>query len=102
MHAIAWIRASAGVVGGSGAGVFGGTSASLIGIAGWWRIVIACGNFAPKSGLVELRYRVYQLVSTSSEVSDVRRPICFAPVALLLDRVRNASRLTGSAPLDSR
>ena len=32
----------------------------------------------------------------------VRRPICLAPVAMLLGRTRKRSRLTGSAPLDFR
>jgi hypothetical protein len=80
--------------------VLGGVSVSvsLIGIAGCLRISNACGNVAPKSAFVELRQRVYQLVSTSSEVGDVKRPVCFAPVALLLGRVRNAWRLTGPRP----
>jgi hypothetical protein len=43
---------------------------------------------------------VYQLVSTFSFCRFVSRPICWAPVALLLGRVRNASRLTCSAPID--
>ena len=44
--------------------------------------VIACGKVAPKSGFVELRYLVYQLVSTVSFMRLVRRPIFWAPVCL--------------------
>jgi len=36
-----------------------------------------------------LRYRVHQLVSTVSCIRFVSRPICCAPVALLLGKVRN-------------
>jgi hypothetical protein len=36
-------------------------------------MVIACGKVAPKSGLVALRYRIYQLVSTLSMADFVDR-----------------------------
>jgi hypothetical protein len=80
----------------------GGVSASLTGIAGWSLIVTACAKLAPRSGLRVLRYRVYQLVSTSSACRFVSRPTRLAPVAALLGSVRNASRLTGCAPFDRR
>ena len=44
----------------------------------------------------ELRYFVQKLVSTVSCMRLVSRPICCAPVALLLGNVRNLSRLTDS------
>src|SRR5947209_11995835 len=84
----------------------GFTSSSVLGIAVCCptaNVGIALGNLSPKSGfLVRLRYRVHQLVSTVSCIRFVSRPICCAPVALLLGKVRNASRLTVSAPLEAR
>jgi hypothetical protein len=53
--AIACIRVCWGPTGGTGAGRFGGVSASLSGIAGWRRIVTACGKVAPRSGFFVLR-----------------------------------------------
>src|ERR1700726_4835364 len=70
---------------------------------------VAWINFAAgsKSGLVMLRYRVQKLVSMVNWVRFVRRPpsprkFWFAPVALLVGRCRNGSRLTALAPFDSR
>src|SRR5437667_7611332 len=61
------------------------------------------GNVGSRSGLfARLRYRVHQLVSTVSCIRFVSRPICRAPVVLLLGKTRKASRLTGSAPFDTR
>src|SRR5438309_60630 len=81
-------------------------SASVLGIAGccpFAKLGTACGNVSPKSGFfLRLRYRVHQLVSTLSCMMLVRRPICWAPVALLLGSVRNGSRLTTSAPFEAR
>src|SRR6185369_9774046 len=86
----------------------GDRSASDLGIAGCcptfkfgtaWRNV----NVGSKSGLCPLlRYRVHQLVSTVSCMRFVSRPICRAPVALLLGKVRNGSRVTGDAPFADR
>jgi hypothetical protein len=45
---------------------------------------------------------VYQLVSTFRFIRLVSRPICFAPVALLLGSVRNSSRSTASSPFERR
>src|SRR6185503_8982026 len=76
-------------------------SSSLRGMAGnrpAARPGTACGSLSPKSGFCEsLRYRGQKLVSTVSSIRFVRRPICCAPVALLLGRLRNLLRLTGSA-----
>src|ERR1700694_3484541 len=91
-----------GVFGGTGWPWLGGVSLSLTGMAGSSVIVIGPMRCAPKSGLRWLRYLVYQLVSTLSFCRLVSRPIFFAPVALVLGRVRNASRFTGSAPLATR
>src|SRR6266404_9962170 len=85
----------------------GARSLLLLGIAGCCptlRLGTAWGNVNPgsRSGLfARLRYRVHQLVSTVSCIRFVSRPICRAPVALLLGRVRNWSRLTGVAPFDT-
>src|SRR5580704_7977105 len=87
---------------------FGLRSASVIGMAGncpLAKLGTAWGNLKPglRSGFFALlRYRVYQLVSTVSCMRLVRRPIWLAPVALLLGKVRNWSRLTVSAPLEAR
>src|SRR5215831_7479959 len=87
---------------------FGVRSASLLGIAGncpLLKLGTACGKVkvGSRSGLLaRLRYRVHQLVSTVSCMRLVRRPICRAPLALLLGKVRNTSRLTGLAPTDIR
>jgi hypothetical protein len=79
--------------------LFGERSASDLGMAGncpLRRSGIAGGKVSPESGfIVLLRYRVHQVVSTVSFIRFVSRPICCAPVALLLGRVRNLSRLTG-------
>src|ERR1700733_3710286 len=78
-------------------------SALVLGIAGTLANVIACGNVAPKSGFVELRYLVYQLVSTVRFMRLVSRPIFwFAPSALLLGKLRNSSRFTSGAPINCR
>jgi hypothetical protein len=57
---------------------------------------------APKSGLVVLRYRTYQLVSTLSCCSFVSRPVCGTPVTLLGGILRNASKSTGCSPLEAK
>src|SRR5215472_13658639 len=94
--AMAWICAS------------GVRSASVLGIAvncPVFRPGTAWGKtkFGSRSGLLSLlRYRVHQLVSTLSCMRLVRRGCPLDPVALLPGRVRNASRLAGAAPLDSR
>src|SRR6202030_575308 len=59
-------------------------------------------KMAPKSGLVVLRYRIHQLVSTLSCCSLVSRPVCGTPVTLLGGILRNASKLTGCSPLDAK
>src|ERR1700722_4456254 len=65
-------------------------------------IVTACGKVAPKSGFCALRYRVNQLVSTLRFMRLVRGGVLEEPVAVLPCRVRNLSRLTGSAPCNSK
>src|SRR5713101_5261749 len=86
----------------------GARSAFDLGIAGCCptnRLGTACGNANPgsRSGLfARLRYLVHQLVSTVSCMRFVSRPICRAPVAVLLGKVRNWSRLTASAPFEAR
>src|SRR3984885_147431 len=77
-------------------------SALVFGIAGTLANVIACGNVAPKSGFVGLRYLVYQLVSTVRFIRLVSRPIFCAPSALLLGKVRNSSKFTAGAPINWR
>src|SRR5580698_6227564 len=77
-------------------------SALVLGIPGTFVNVIACGNVAPKSGLVALRYLVNQLVSTLIFMRLVSRPIFLAPIAWLLGKVRNSLKFTPGAPLDSR
>src|SRR6266568_1820906 len=67
-----------------------------------FRLGTASGKVEPKSGLVVLRYRTHQLVSTLSCVRLVRRLICRAPSALLLGRLRKRSRLTVGAPLEAK
>src|SRR5712671_7856691 len=94
------MRASCGVAGGTGCDWSGGVSLSFSGMAGWFLIVKGPLSFAPKSGFLALRYRVYQLRSTLSFNRFVSLPIFLAPVAWLLGNVRNASRSTGSAPLE--
>src|SRR6266705_865757 len=88
--------------------LLGARSALLRGMAGnlpILRLGTAWGNANPgsRSGLfARLRYRVHQLVSTVSCIRLVSRPICCAPVAWLLGKLRNGSRLTASAPFESR
>src|SRR5262245_30866466 len=83
-------------------------SASLLGIAGCrplLKLGTACGNTNPgsRSGLFALlRYLVHQLVSTVSCMRFVSLPICLAPVAVLLGRVRKGSKFTGVAPIDAK
>src|ERR1700761_7227832 len=102
--AIACIRDSCRVLGGTGAGVFGGVSVSFNGSTGWFLMVTACRNVAPKSGLASDRYRRYQLVSTLVPLRRFvsRRRDRSAPFAWLPLSVRNGSRLTGCAPLETR
>src|ERR1700730_18402201 len=83
-------------------------SLSARGIAGCcplFKVGTACGNTkdGSRSGLwSRLRYLVHQLVSTVSFMRLVSRPIWLAPFALLLGKVRNLSRLTGSACFETR
>src|ERR1700678_3111119 len=77
-------------------------SALVLGMPGTFTNVIACGNVAPNSGFAELRYLVYQLGSTVRFMRLVSRPIFWAPAAWLLGKVRNRSRFSAGAPLDSR
>lgn len=51
VSAIACMRLAATVVGGLCCAVLGGVSVSLSGMAGWFRIVTAWSNVAPRSGL---------------------------------------------------
>src|SRR6266481_6816225 len=91
------------VVGGFGWAMLGGVSVSFKGIPGSFKMLNGPLIEAPKSGLSSLRYRVYQLRSTLSRRRFVSRLwILFgsAPVAALPSKVRNRSRLTGSAPLE--
>src|SRR5579875_3893363 len=73
-----------------------------MGIAVRFFSLMACGKVAPKSGLVALRYRMYQLVSTLRCIRLVRRFAPEEPVAVLPGRVVNFVKSTGSAPFDSR
>src|ERR1700676_2243057 len=80
-------------------------SSLVLGMAVNWpftRLGKAFLNVAPRSGLVVLRYRVHQLVSTESCVRLVKRPTCLAPVAWLLGNVAKCDKSTGSAPFEIR
>src|SRR5260370_41488516 len=81
VFAIACIRDSCGVAGGTGWAWVGGVSWSFNGMAGWFLMVNGPLNFTPKSGFFALRYRVYQLRSTLSFRRFVSLPIFLAPVA---------------------
>src|SRR5947208_10056904 len=85
---------------------FGERSLSSLGMAGnfpFSKPGMAGGNVSPRSGFfVRLLYLIHQLVSTVSCIRLVSRPICWAPVALLLGNVRNLPKLTGSAPFETR
>src|SRR5215471_21867995 len=62
----------------------------LFGIAGRFIRSTIWGKVSPKSGLPELRYRVYQLVSTVRFIKFVSLlALLFEPVAWLLGNVRN-------------
>src|SRR5438876_12345218 len=82
--------------------VEGGGSVSFNGIAGWFLMTKGPLHAAPKSGVVPLRYRVYQLRSTLRLRSFVSRLICLAQVAWLLGRIRNGRRSPGAAPVDPK
>ena len=74
-------------------------------IVAWLLHIQLLGGFHfndPREIFVELRYRIYQLVSTFRCMRFVSRPMFWAPVAVLPCKVRNSSKLTGSAPRDSR
>src|SRR6266403_4727306 len=93
------------VIGGFGWAMLGGVSVSFKGIPGSFKMLNGPLIEAPKSGLSSLRYRVYQLRSTLSRRRLVSRLFTFfgsAPVALLPGKLRNRSRSTGSAPLESK
>src|ERR1043165_7777841 len=79
------------------------TGRSLSGIVGTCTRLTICGNVSPKSGLPVLRYLTNQLVSTVRFIRLVSLlAVVFDPVAWLLGRVRNGSKLIAWLPLETR